>query len=99
MVDEEHLLATPNISKRRATYTAVVTAKIHGTVDEVFKTVLTFGEGASAVPFSDFKWNTVAPDGVPAIGSTGSAQVRASRSQPGIMELTDFTARRRRLCF
>lgn len=75
LVDEDRLIATPNIPRENAVLSAFASIKIKGSADEVFGVIKSYKGYPEWSPFHDYKWKDVTVDGVPRVGSPGSFMV------------------------
>lgn len=73
---ENTVIGTPSIPREKAVLTAFASAKIQGTVDEVFDYVIRFQHFGEETSFSEYKWQNVDGDGIPLPESPGTFKVR-----------------------
>jgi hypothetical protein len=76
LVNQETVIATPNIPQDKAVITAFASTKIKATVDEVFNFLIKFEDYAESSAFLEYKWQDIDSDGVPRVGSLGTFKVR-----------------------
>lgn len=74
-VDDDRLIATPNIRRESAVMTSFASTKIKGNADEVFAVVKNYKGYSDWSPFHDYEWEDVSVDGVPRFGSLGTFKV------------------------
>lgn len=90
VVSERSLVATPNIPREKAVLSAFASAKIRGTVDEVFKFIISYEDpdGTEPAAFSQYRWEDISDEGSPAVGSTGTFKLDVDPFGPRIIPVT-----------
>src|SRR6266700_7995913 len=83
-VDEQSIIATPNIPRENGVLTSFASIKIKASAEEVFAVMASFKDYSTDTPFSAFNWKNVTADGVPMVGSTGYFDVRTFQATDNI---------------
>jgi hypothetical protein len=79
-VYEKNLMSTPTIPIQKGVLTSFASTKINASVEDVFAAMINFKGYSTWSAFSDYKWDSVAADGVPLNGTTGSFRVSSMSS-------------------
>ena len=79
-VDEKNLMSTPTIPIQKGVLTSFASTRIKASVENVFAAMINFKGYSTWSAFSDYKWDSVAADGVPLNGTTGSFKVSSMMS-------------------
>jgi len=79
-VDEKKLMPTPTIPIQNSVLTSFASTKIKASVEVVFAAMINFKGDSTWSTFSGYKWDSVAADGVPLNGTTGSFKVSSMSS-------------------
>jgi hypothetical protein len=79
-VDEKNLMSTPTIPIQKGVLTSFASTRIKASVENVFAAMINFKGYSTWSAYSDYKWDSVAADGVPLNGTTGSFKVSSMTS-------------------
>jgi hypothetical protein len=79
-VDEKNLMSTPTIPIQKGVLTSFASTRIKASAEDVFAAMINFKGYSTWSAYSGYKWDSVAADGVPLNGNTGSFKVSSMTS-------------------